>query len=91
MGFDKVHHIKAKKSIEDWFLLDIKGLCNVLKIKQPKTLKGNTGYLKIKNLFKQGNRTYQKGYNVNSFVDRLDYKQILSCLKNEFEELREKM
>ena len=71
-GASKVVHIKAKKSIEDFFLYDINGITTYLKIKKPKDLKGNTGLEKLENLFSKANRIYQKGHNCTGFIDSLD-------------------
>lgn len=87
----KLHHIKAKKSIEDWFLVDIDSLCNFLKIKKFKKIPGKNGYEKIKYLFKKGKKVYQKGYNVNDFVEKLNIEIIYEKLKNEFKDLESKM
>ncbi len=85
-GVSKVFHIKAKEMIEDWFLIDVDGICKSLKIK-PFKPSGNNGYYKIKNLFKRANKVYQKGYNINKFVDNLDYDKILKNIKDEISEL----
>lgn len=84
VGIKEIFHIKAKSSIEDWFLIDIKGLCKYLKItKLPKKVNGKTGYDKINTLFKMKNKIYQKGHYVHKFMDFLDYKLICEKLKDE--------
>jgi len=89
-GVSKIFHIKAKKMIEDWFLIDAEGICKSLKIKSQKP-SGKNGYEKIKNLFKKANKVYQKGYNINQFVDNLDYDKILSNIKEEISELNKQL
>lgn len=86
LGYE-LHHIKAVKAIEDWFLLDMDSLCRFLKIKKIKSLKGKNGYEKIKNLFMQGRKVYQKGYNVNNFVERLNFEVLYTELKEELKDL----
>lgn len=90
-GAHKVHHIKADKMIEDWFLADLDGLCSFLGIKKPKSLPGKNGYEKIKGLFKKGNRVYQKGYNTGNFVEKLDINVIYKRYESQFEKLKEEL
>jgi hypothetical protein len=37
-GAEKVVHIKAKKSIEDWFLIDLTGVCRYLRLSSNSSL-----------------------------------------------------
>jgi hypothetical protein len=87
----QLKHIKVNKAIEDWFLIDLEGLCLFLNIKKQSKLKGKNGYQKIKNLFSSANKIYQKGYNVGGFVDKLDFKIICDALKDDVKELIECM
>lgn len=87
LGLSMIFHIKAKKSIEDWFLKDFNGLCSFLKIQKQTKLKGNSGLQKISFLFKQGNKVYQKGYNVNNFVENLNYEYLADVLKEDLSDL----
>lgn len=82
-GAQKVIEIPVKRMIEDWFLLDVEGLCKYLKIDVPKNLKGKNGLEKIKNLFKKANKIYKKGYYSEKFIDYLDYNKITSSLSKE--------
>ncbi len=91
LGLTQIFHIKAKKSIEDWFLKDFDSLSNFLKLKKSIKTKGNCGYQKISWLFKQGNKVYQKGYNVNNFVETLNYEHLADVLKDELSDLISKM
>ncbi len=86
-GANKVYHIKADKMIEDWFLADKEGLCKFLKIKVPRKLSGNNAYQKIKYLFRKGNKLYQKGYNINNFMEFLDVEKIYITFKPQFKAL----
>ena len=70
-GASKVFHIKATKTIEDFFTYDIDGICNFLKIPKPKNLKG-TGLEKVEKMFLKANRIYQKGYKCSGFIASLD-------------------
>lgn len=88
IGIDKIHHLKADKMIEDWFLKDLESLCAFLKISLPKRLNGKNAYEKIKFLFKKGNKVYQKGSNVHRFVECLDINKICKSLDITFEELK---
>lgn len=71
-GAEKVIHIRAEKSIEDWFLLDMEGIKRFLKLKSDVQPNGANGYEKLKALFKKANKIYTKGQEVNGFVQVLD-------------------
>lgn len=71
-GAEKVLHIKAEKSIEDWFLLDEEGVKRFLNLKRSVQATGSNGYEKLKFLFKKANKIYTKGQEVKGFVQSLD-------------------
>ncbi len=71
-GAERVIHIKAEKSIEDWFLLDMEGVKKFLKLKPDVQPSGVNGYEKLKSLFKKANKIYTKGQEVSGFVQVLD-------------------
>lgn len=78
-GANNVIHIVADKSIEDIFLTDIESILAFLKLKKRDTisLSGN-GYEKLKKLYKKANRIYQKGEQVEGFVEKLNMDLICS-------------
>lgn len=76
-GAEKVTHIKAKKSIEDWFLKDLNGLCRHLRLPTSTGLSGSNSVKKMENLFKKGNKVYIKGGKVHGFIEVLDIKKIM--------------
>lgn len=76
-GAIKIIHLKAKNSIEDWFLKDKNNIIKFLKLPKETKLKGKNGQEKIKNLFKKANRTYVKGQKCEGFIDNLDMEVIL--------------
>jgi hypothetical protein len=77
-GAAKVIHIKAKKSIEDWFLIDHKGICKYLGLSVSKaSSSGVNGVKKMENLFKKANKVYIKGGKTTDFLDSLDIKKIM--------------
>lgn len=72
-GAHKVLHIKAEKSIEDWFLVDKEGIKRFLKLSSDVIPQGSNGYEKLKYLFKKANKIYaKKGREVNGLVQALD-------------------
>lgn len=71
-GANQVIHVKAEKSIEDWFLIDIDGVCDFLKIDKQSSVSGKNGYEKLKQLFRKGNKIYNKGVEVKGFIQALD-------------------
>lgn len=76
LGANSITHLQADRMIEDWFIYDVEGICNNLKLKIPNKIKGKTGLQKIQYLFKRANRIYQKGYNSNNFINSLDIGKI---------------
>lgn len=73
-GALQVFHLKAFYMIEDWFLVDLEGLCKFLEIDvvQPK---GKNALEKIKNLFRKKNKIYQKG-STDQFISYLSMEKI---------------
>lgn len=84
VGADKVLHIKAKHSIEDWILNDITGLCGYLRI-NPSSVKlnGKNGVKKVENLFRKANKIYVKGVKIKGFISSLDIQKIMcpACIQ----------
>lgn len=84
-GAERVIHIRAEKSIEDWFLLDMEGVKRFLKLKPDVQTNGVNGYEKLKSLFKKANKIYTKGQEVNGFVEALDIGLISKKVSNGLE------
>ncbi len=84
-GAERVIHIRAEKSIEDWFLLDMEGVKRFLKLKPDVQPNGVNGYEKLKSLFKKANKIYTKGQEVNGFVEALDIGLISKKVSNGLE------
>ena len=66
-GAVDVKHIVAKEMIEDWFLLNIRGLCDYLKIDEIPEIKGKTGEDKMKNYSAEKTRFLLKAVTVITF------------------------
>ena len=86
-GASDVVHIKANRTIEDFFIYDIDGIANFLKIQKPKNLKGSTGLEKLEKLFLKANRIYQKGHKCSGFIESLDMDIIFPKICNEIRPL----
>ncbi len=86
-GATDVILVKAKRMIEDWFLLDLNGLCSFLKIKRPVKINGTSGNQKMVTLFKKSGKVYQKGTYCYKFIDNLDIEFIYYSVKAELEQL----
>ena len=86
-GATKVIHLKAKRTIEDFFVYDIDGIAKFLKIKKPQNMSGLTGLQKIDKLFAKANRIYQKGYKCTGFIQSLDMDKIFPKICNEIKPL----
>ena len=80
LGAVKIIHIKAKRTIEDWFLFDKVGILQYLGLPVdthvPQTGGGNT----LKSLFKKAGRVYVKGSSSKGFIDSLDIKFIMGSV-----------
>ena len=87
LGVKYIFHLKAEKSIEDFFLEDVDGLCEYLGISSQKVPKGKDSVKKIKLLFDKGSKIYQKGYTYK-FLEKLDFAKILNKRSNVFWKLR---
>lgn len=87
IGVSQFIQIKANKSIEDWLLYDVSGICHWLRIQVPNRLTGKNGYNKIQNLFKSGNKIYIKGKRVSGLLQRLDIAKIMDKASEELEQL----
>ncbi|MGA5696773.1 hypothetical protein MWG54_27330 (plasmid) [Bacillus cereus] len=93
VGAESVDEIIAVRMIEDWFLLDLNGLCKFLKIdcKSISTLRGNDALGKICSLFKKKNKIYTKGFYCDTFITHLDFNLICKSIPNEIAILEKNM
>ena len=86
-GADRVIHLKAKYSIEDWFLLDMTGVCSYLKLPKNTKVQNKRGLKTLQELFRKKNRVYIKGSNAADFIQSLDVCKIMCCLCKELKPL----
>lgn len=77
-GADRVFHLVAKRTIEDWFMFDVQGILKYLRLNKKTKVNGQNGLDKINYLFKCANRVYQKGSNVEGLIKNLNINKI--CL-----------
>lgn len=87
LGIKSFYEIKSEKMIEDWFIKDIDGICEFLKIKKPKKI-SKEGLKVLKDLFKASNKIYQKGSYTHKFLEKLDLAKIIDSLKGVFNDLQ---
>lgn len=87
LGVSKVIQIKAKRSIEDWFLIDEKGIKKYLRLPQKQKISGNSGYDKLQKIFNKTGRIYFKGSRCDGLIDYLDIKLIMQHIQNEIKPL----
>ena len=87
LGIGHFEQVKAKRMIEDWFIMDVDGLCKFLKLKAPKKMEGKDGYDKIKKLFKMGGKIYIKGTYSQKFIPHLDMALVRIHAQVELEKL----
>lgn len=88
-GAHKVVHIRAKYSIEDWFLKDYNGVLEFLRLPKKTSLPDGRGLKKLQSLFKKVNRVYLKGSKVDGFIQKLDMDKIVASLEQELAPLIE--
>ena len=82
-GVKQVVHVKAELTIEDWFLLDWKGILNYLEITD-NSKSSNYKHLEgLKKIFRKGKKTYIKGKATNEFIDALDLKVIADKIEQD--------
>jgi hypothetical protein len=79
LGAKKVYQLKADKTIEDFFIMDIDGIKNFLGLGKKYNPKQNKNGLEtIKKMFKDANRTYFKGEKIEGLVSSLDLNLVMS-------------
>lgn len=87
-GAKKIIHVKARRSIEDWFLFDMKGLFKYLRLSEDTNIsKTATGAGTIKALFKKAGKVYIKGSASKGFVDSLNINLIMGFICPELKRL----
>lgn len=79
-GAHKVIHIKAKDSIEDWFLFDVAGILRYLKLSPAMNISKDKGKKSIENLFREAEKVYIKGSQTEGFIDNLDVNIIMESI-----------
>lgn len=87
LGVKKTIQVKAVKSIEDWFLYDSESIKKFLGLSKKEKINGNSGYEKLKNLFKKADRIYFKGTRCDGFVERLNMEVIIEHIQSEINPL----
>lgn len=77
-GAKQVTYIIAKQSIEDWFLSDLNGVLEFLRLAHTTKRPKGTGQDSLKALFKLANRVYIKGTKVDGFINKLNIAKIMA-------------
>lgn len=79
-GAKDVTYIMAKQSIEEWFLYDLDGVLNYLRLSKDTKKRSGKGQEALKKLFLRANKVYVKGSKVDGFIEKLDIQKIIkSC------------
>ncbi|MCM1126758.1 MAG: DUF4276 family protein [Lachnospiraceae bacterium] len=86
-GAKKVFHIKARRSIEDWFLYDADGIIKFLHLPKNTKVTGKSGYDKLQNLYKRASKVYYKGIRSNGMIEKLDINKIVGSVKDQLKPL----
>ena len=79
--------MKAVTSIEDWFLYDVEGLRDFLKLPKNFKISGYKGQKGLEKLFMKAKKTYIKGIHCNGLIEALDIEKILPHIYDEIENL----
>jgi len=82
-----VNYIKAQKSIEDWFLLDIEGVLRYLRLPDSTKCTGSGGMDQIEKLFKKAGKVYIKGSASKAFINSLCIEKIMLKICSELRPL----
>ena len=83
-----VIHVEQKFMIEDWFLLDPKGLCKHLDLPLNTPIpNGKDANERMQRLFYKANKLYYKGHYTKRFLDELDIGLIYNKVHDELKPL----
>lgn len=86
-GATDIIHVQAKRSIEDWFLHDLDGILNFLRLPKKTKVSGKNGYEKLQRFYKQANKVYYKGIKSNGMIEQLNIEVIANEVKKELSPL----
>ena len=88
LGVESFIRIGVSRSIEDWILDDIEGICTYLKLKQiPKSLKGANGNARLCDLYLRARKIYSKGYSAREMISSLNFSVIRDKRLSSLQEL----
>jgi len=83
-----VEGIVAVEQIEDWYLIDIDGICKYLGISKPKKINGATGVKKMEELFKRSTKgAYTKSE--TNFLNSLNLYKVTSKAKTQLKKIED--
>lgn len=88
-GVAKVIMVRAKLSIEDWFLHDFESIVSYLRLNKKIKITGTNGYDKLKKLYRKANKIYYKGMRSNKLIEQLDIEKIVEVVGEELAPLYE--
>lgn len=86
-GASKIIQVRAKHSIEDWFLCDADGIIGFLRLGKGTKIIGKSGYDKLQNLYKRANKVYFKGVKSNGMIAKLDIDKIVNSVRDQLKPL----
>lgn len=86
-GASQIIHVRAKQSIEDWFLYDTEGVMEFLRLGKNTKVIGRNGYDKLQNLYRRANKVYFKGVKSNDMIARLDIDKIVNSVRDQLKPL----
>ena len=86
-GASQIIHVRARHSIEDWFLYDTEGIMEFLRLGKNTKVIGRNGYDKLQNLYRRANKVYFKGVKSNDMIARLDLNKIVNSVRDQLKPL----
>lgn len=86
-GANKVKHIVADKTIEDYLMVDKENILKFLKLNIDTKIKGKTGFEKMKYIFSKAGKTYFKGKKTGGLIDMLNMEKICNKMCPQLSEL----
>lgn len=86
-GADRIIHVRAKHSIEDWFLYDAEGIVRFLRLGKNTNVIGKSGYDKLQNLYRRVNKVYFKGAKSSGMIAKLDIDKIANSVRDQLKPL----
>lgn len=88
-GADRIIHVKAEHTIEDWIMVDKEGIKRFLRLPKKTKLSNYSGLGGLKKLFRLAEREYEKGEKCEGLINAFDVDLIINEIHNDIIKLLE--